>query len=67
MAQFTLMINLGNDGILFASQLSEALRKVAMRIAQNDYDLVKEHIVRGILDVNGNDVGVWIIDPSGTD
>lgn len=65
MAKFKLEIETGNDAMCTASDLSEALQRVAKRIKEADYDVVDldSSISRGVLDLNGNTVGFWNIIP----
>ena len=60
MTTFTLTIELGNDAMKTATDLSAAIKLVAARVKGAD---VNDETVSKVRDENGNTVGVWRITP----
>ena len=56
---FTLSIELDNDAMQTASEVAEALRKLADRLERGDLREQTTPHGGGIMDINGNTVGEW--------
>lgn len=64
MNKFTLEIELGNDAMKSDADIARALRQVANRLRENKYTKVVKgfgDVTRGIMDRNGNTVGLWTL------
>ena len=60
--KFVLEIDLDNDAMQSSHALAGAISDLAERIAISGYvESVKDEIVRGVKDENGNTVGSWKI------
>jgi hypothetical protein len=65
--KFSLEMDLDNDAMNSSEELADALRRIATRIHDAKYveqlngEEGRDDITRGIMDVNGNTVGQWVL------
>lgn len=65
--KFSLEMDLDNDAMNSSEELADALRRIATRIYDAKYveqvngEEGHDDITRGIMDVNGNTVGQWVL------
>ena len=59
--EFRLEIELGNDAMQTDDDIATALEAVATRLRAHQYTQSQDDVERGIVDVNGNTVGDWVL------